>query len=188
MPVPWGCAVRNCPYYQGKSTHCKANYVFRGEWGRGMMRGKNKSISLEGRGISSWFTEPGASVFHIGFQRRSWRGQWIGPELGCPPTERRAENTRLLHVGVAWQGRCTETPLKAWCASQGCGQKKKSPQNYSQEKCAAVSHLDGEGGTPGLVWQGCSRKLHSCPRNTVLSSQGRLPPPGWHGAEWILPF
>lgn len=139
MPVPWGCAVRNCPYYQGKSTHCKANYVFRGEWGRGMMRGKNKSISLEGRGISSWFTEPGASVFHIGFQRRSWRGQWIGPELGCPPTERRAENTRLLHVGVAWQGRCTETPLKAWCASQGCGQKKKVPTKLQPgEVCSCL--------------------------------------------------
>ena len=156
--------------------------------GGGWCGGRNKSISLEGRGISSWFTESGASVFHIGFQRRSWWGQRIGAELGCPSTERRAENTRLLHVGAAWQGHCTETPLKAQRASQGCGQKKKSPQNYSQEKCASISHLDAEGGSPGLVWQGCSRKLHSCPRNTVLSSQGHLPPPGWTWSRMELPL
>lgn len=65
---------------------------------------------------------------------------------------------------------------------------KKSPQNYSQEKCASVSHLDAEGGSPGLVWQGCPRKLHSHPRNTVLSSQGCLPPPGWTGSRMEPPF
>jgi len=67
-------------------------------------------------------------------------------------------------------------------------EKKKSPQNYSQEKCASISHLDAEGGSPGLVWQGCSRKLHSCPRNTVLSSQGHLPPPGWTWSRMELPL
>ena len=67
-------------------------------------------------------------------------------------------------------------------------EKKKSPQNYSQEKCASVSHLDVEGGSPGLVWQGCPRKLHSHPRNTVLSSQGRLPPPGWTESRMEPPF
>ena len=66
--------------------------------------------------------------------------------------------------------------------------KKKSPPNYSQEKCASVPHLDVEGGSPGLVWQGCSRKLHSRPRNTVLSSQGRLPPPGWTWSRMELPL
>lgn len=44
MPVPRGCAVRNCPYYQEKSTHLKASYEFRGEWGvRGAGEGTSPS-------------------------------------------------------------------------------------------------------------------------------------------------
>ena len=138
MPVLWGCAVRNCTDYQGKSTHFKASYVFRREWGGAWCQGRNKSTSLEGRRISSWFTESGASIFHTDFQRRSWWGQRIRAELGCPPTERRAENTRLLHLGAAWQGRCTETPLKAWCASQGCGQKQNVPTELLPEVCVCL--------------------------------------------------
>ena len=85
------------------------------------------------------------------------------------------------------KGAAQKPPSKPDVPVKVVDKNKKSPQNYSQ-KCASVSRLDAEGGSAGLVWQGCSRKLHSHPSNIVLSPQGRFPPPGWTWSRMELPL
>ena len=85
------------------------------------------------------------------------------------------------------KGAAQKPPLKPDVPVKAVDKNKTSPQNYCQ-KCASVSHLDAEGGSPGWVWQGYSRKLHSHASNIVLSSQRRFPPPEWTWSRMELPL
>lgn len=96
--MPRGGALEPALIIRKKSTHLKASYVFRGEWG---------CSAGEGTSPSPWKVEgsPPDSLsrgiyFPRRFQRRSWRGQQMELSLAVLP-QKELKTPELLHVGAA---------------------------------------------------------------------------------------